>query len=176
MQEAIAREREMFAQQRAIQLGKANESFRECLDALASVRELDDFLGQVMAAITRQLGAVSSWLRVRTFEQNTLPVELVFQNGQLMTPDEAKFPDVWRSLSLVEQRAACFLDQPTTVTRILDPHSLLPEALRFYLLGLGVRTLLIIPLTSGGQPNGHLRFRFTVHLDFDPKDLHLPTS
>jgi hypothetical protein len=79
------------------------------------VPELDDFLGQVMAAITRQLGAVSSLLRVRNFEQNTLPVELVFQNGRVMTPDEAKFPATWRSLSLDEQRAATFLDQPTTV-------------------------------------------------------------
>jgi signal transduction histidine kinase len=90
-----------------------------------------------------------------------------------MTPDEAKFPDVWRSLSLVEQRAACFLDQPTTVTRILDPHSLLPEALRFYLLGLGVKTLLIIPLTSGGQANGQLSFRFTEERDFDPEELQI---
>jgi PAS domain S-box-containing protein len=173
MQAAIAREREMFAQQRAIQLGRANEAFRVCLDALASVRELDDFLGQVMAVITRQLGAVSSLLRVRNFEQNTLPVELVFQNGQLMTPDEAKFPDCWRSLSLVEQRAACFLDQPTTVTRLLDPHSPIPEALRFYLLGLGVKTLLIIPLTSGGQANGQLSFRFTQERDFDPEELEI---
>src|SRR3984893_4319416 len=151
MRAAMARERELFAQQRATELAKANEALRECLDALASVPELDEFLGQVMAAITRQLGAVSSMLRVRNFEQNTLPVELVFQNGRVMTPDEAKFPETWRSLSLVEHRAACFLDQPTTVTRILDPHSPIPEALRFYLLGLGVKTLLIIPLTLGGQ-------------------------
>jgi PAS domain S-box-containing protein len=173
MQAAIAHEREMFAQQRAIQQGRANEAFRECLDALASVRELDDFLGQVMAAITRQLGALSSLLRVRNFEQNTLPVELVFQNGRVMTPDEAKFPDCWRSLSLVEQRAACFLDQPTTVTRILDPHSPIPEPLRFYLLGLGVKTLLIIPLTSGGQANGQLSFRFAEERDFDPEELEI---
>src|SRR5207245_5503781 len=71
MQAAIAHEREMFAQQRAIQLGRANEALRGCLDALASVRELDDFLGQVMATMTRQLGAVSSTLRVRNFEQTT---------------------------------------------------------------------------------------------------------
>ena len=94
-------------------------------------KHLDEFLGQVMAAITRQLGAVSSMLRVRNFEQNTLSVELVFQNGRVMTPDEAKFPESWRSLSLVEQRAATFLDRPTTVTRILDSHSPIPEALRF---------------------------------------------
>ncbi len=50
MQAAIARERELFAQQRATELAKANEALRGCLDALASVPELDDFLGQVMAA------------------------------------------------------------------------------------------------------------------------------
>ena len=46
-----------------------------------------------------------------------------------MSPAEAKYPESWRSLSLDEQRAAAFLDQPTTVARILDPHSPLPEAL-----------------------------------------------
>ena len=135
--------------------------------------ELDEFLGQVMAAITRQLGAVSSTLRIRNFEQNTLKLEFVFQNGRVMTPDEAKFPESWRSLSLVEQRAATFLDQPTTVARILDPHSPIPEALRFYLLGLGVKTLLIIPLTLGGQANGQLSFRFTEERDFDPEELEI---
>jgi PAS domain S-box-containing protein len=173
MQEALARERELFAQQHASELAKANEALRGCLDALASIPELDDFLGQVMAAITRQLGAVSSLLRVRNFEQNTLPVDLVFQNGRVMTPDEAKFPDTWRSLSLVKQHAATFLDHPTTVVRILDPNSPLPEALRFYLLGLGVKTLLIIPLTFGGQANGQLSFRFTAERDFHPEEIEI---
>jgi PAS domain S-box-containing protein len=173
MRAAMARERELFAQQRATELAKANEVLRGCLDALASVPELDDFLGQVMAAITRQLGAVSSLLRVRNFEQNTLAVELIFQNSRVLTPDEAKFPETWRSLSLVKQRAATFLDQPTAVVRILDPHSALPEELRFYLLGLGVKTLLIIPLTLGGQANGQLSFRFTEERDFDPEELEI---
>src|SRR5260370_5177320 len=173
MRAAMARERELFAQQRAAELARANEALRGCLDALASVPGLDDFLGQVMAAITRQLGAVSSTLRVRNFEQNTLRLELVFQDGRVMTPHEAKFPETWRSLSLVKQRAATFLDQPTTVVRILDPHSPLPEALRFYLLGLGVKTLLIIPLTLGGQANGQLSFRFTEARDCDPQELEI---
>jgi len=63
------------------QLAKANEALRGCLDALASVPELDDFLGQVMAAITRQLDAVSSSLRMLNLEQNALTLELVFQDG-----------------------------------------------------------------------------------------------
>jgi PAS domain S-box-containing protein len=49
MQAALAHERETFALQRATELAKANEALRGCLDALASVRELDDFLGQVTA-------------------------------------------------------------------------------------------------------------------------------
>ena len=47
----MARERELFAQQRATEL--ANEALRGCLDALASVPKPDEFLGQMMAAITR---------------------------------------------------------------------------------------------------------------------------
>jgi len=173
MRAAMARERELFAQQRATELAKANEALRGCLDALASVPELDDFLGQVMAAITRQLDALSSTLWMRNFEQNTLTLELLLQDSRVMSPAEAKYPEDWRSLSLDEQRAATFLDQPTTVVRILDPHSSIPEALRFYLLGLGIKTLLIIPLTLGGQANGQLRFYFTEERDFDPEELEI---
>src|SRR4030088_3642328 len=108
------------------ELAKANEVLRECLDGLASVPGLDGFLGQVMAAMTRQLGAVSSTLRVRNFEQNSLPLELVFQDGRVMSPDEAKYPEKWRNVSLVEQRFKLFLNEPSAITRTLDPHSPIP--------------------------------------------------
>jgi PAS domain S-box-containing protein len=173
MQAALARERETFALQRAAELGRANEALRGCLDALASVRELDDFLGQVMATLTRELGAVSSTLRVRNFEQNTLPLELVFQDGRVMSPDEAKYPEEWRNVSLVEQRFRLLLNQPSAVARTLDPHSPIPDGHRSYLLGLGVKTILIIPLISRGQVNGRLTFRFTEERDFHPEELEI---
>jgi PAS domain S-box-containing protein len=173
MQEAVAREKEMFALQRVAELGRANEALRGCLDALASVPELDDFLGQVMAAMTRQLGALSSTLRVRNFEQNTLPLEIVFQDGRVMSPAEAKYPEGWRNVSIDEQRFVLFLDQPTTITSTLDPHSPMPEDQRSYLLGLGIKTIVIIPLTSGGQLNGRLTFRFTEERDFRPEELEI---
>jgi PAS domain S-box-containing protein len=190
MQAALARERELFAQQRATELAKANEALRGCLDALASVPELDDFLGQVMAAITRQLGAVASTLRVRNFEQNTMTLEFVFQSGRVMTPDESKYPECWRSVSLEqfdpdflchysftrtkdEQRVATSLNPPAAIIRVLDPHSPMPEDQRFYLRELGVKTLLIIPLTSRGQVNGRLTFRFTEERDFHPEELEI---
>jgi PAS domain S-box-containing protein len=173
MRAAMARERELFAQQRATELAKANEALRGCLDALASVPELDDFLGQVMAVITSHLGAVASTLWVRNYEQNTLTLELLFQDDRVMSPAEAKYPEEWRSLSLDEQRAANFLGQPTTLARILDPHSPIPEALRFYLLGQGIKTLLNIPLTLSGQANGQLSFRFTEERDLGPEELEI---
>jgi PAS domain S-box-containing protein len=173
MQAAIAREREVFAQQRAIQLGRANEALRGCLDALASVRELDDFLGQVMATMTRQLGAVSSTLRVRNFEQNTLPLELVFQDGRVMSPHEAKYPEKWRNVSLGEQRFVLYLNQTSAITRTLDPLSPMPDEHRSYLLGLGVKTILIISLISRGQVNGRLTFRFTEERDFQAEELEI---
>jgi PAS domain S-box-containing protein len=172
MQAALARERELFAQQRATELAKANEVLRGSLDALASVPELD-FLGQVMAAITRQLDAVSSSLRVLIREQNTLELKLILQDGLVMSPAEANYPESARSLSPDEQRAAAFLDQPTTVIHILDPHSQITEEQRSYLLGLGIKTLLIIPLSSGGQINGRLDFRFKEERTFDPEMLEI---
>ena len=190
MRAAMARERELFARQRAAQLAKANQALRGCLDALASVPELDDFLGQVMAAITHQLGAVSSTLRVRNFEQNTLPLELVFQDGRAMSPDEAKYPEVWRSMPLEqfdpdflrhsaltpskgEEPAATFLNPSEAVIRVLDPHSPMADDQRSYLRELGVKVVLIIPLTSGGQANGRLTFRSTEERDFHPEELEI---
>jgi GAF domain-containing protein len=50
-QTALAIEREEAARERASELAKANEALRGCLDALASVPELDEFLGQVMGVL-----------------------------------------------------------------------------------------------------------------------------
>ena len=196
-QTALVVEREQAARQRAAELAKANEALRECLDALASVPELDEFLGQVMVAMTRQLGAVSSTLRMRNFEQNTLPMELVFQNGRVMTPEEAKYPEELRSVSLDEQRVAPFLDQPliysfivptgktdqqrvatfsdrpSAIARLPDPPSPNPESRLSYLRALGVKTVLMIPLASRGQLIGSLSFRFTEERDFHPEELEI---
>ena len=172
------------------ELTKANEAMRKCLDGLTSVAELDDFLGQMMAAMTRQLGAVSSTLRVRNFEQNTLPLQFVFQDGRVMAPDEAKYPECWRSVSLEQfdpdllchsacrrtknkQRVATFLHQPAAIIHVLDPHSPMPEDQRSYLRELGVKAVLIIPLASRGQANGRLTFRYTEEHDFHPEELEI---
>jgi hypothetical protein len=49
----------------------------------------------------------------------------------------------------------------------------MPEDQRSYLCELGVKTVLIIPLTSRGQVNGRLTFRFTEERDFNPEELEI---
>jgi signal transduction histidine kinase len=154
-------------------LARANDALRECLDALASVAELDEFLGQVMAAITRQLGAVSSTFAVVNREQNTLVVEFVYQGGRVMSPSEARYPELLRVLSLDEKSFPTFLNSPIAVQRIHDPRWPVREPLRSYLRGLGTKTLLLIALTLADQPGGRLAFCFTEERDFRPEELEI---
>ena len=154
----------------ATQLAKANEVLRSCLDRLASVPELDEFLGQVMAAMTRQLGAVSCTLKVFSAKQKRPLFDLLFQDGKVTSPAGGGYPQVYRSLLLEELG----IPPCTTVLHLEDPHTMLkPEGLRNYLLGQGVKTLLTIPLISRGELNGVLRFRFDQECDFTAEELEL---
>jgi PAS domain S-box-containing protein len=172
MQAALARERELFAQQRASELAKANEALLECLDAVASVPELDEFLGQVMGAMTRQLGAASSVLRLRNFEKNALTLDLVFQDRRVITPAEAKYPESLQTLPL-DERQLRMLKEPATVMHLLDNFAAIPDSHRSYLVGLGVKTLLIIPLVIARRLIGSLTFRFTEDRDFRPEEIEI---
>jgi two-component system NarL family sensor kinase len=160
-------------QQRLAQLARANEALRGCLDTLAQVPELDDFLGQVMAAITRQLGAGFSTLRMLNLEQNRLTLELVFRDDRVLSADEADFPESFRSRSPDEQNFAAFLNQPTTVTHLLDPNSPTPEGLRDYLLGIGIKSVLVIPLSSRGQAYGLFSVYFNQERRFEPEEIEI---
>jgi signal transduction histidine kinase len=171
-QTALAIERENATRERAAELAKANEALRGCLDSLASVPELDEFLGQVMAAMTRQLGAASSVLRLRNFERNALTLDLVYQDGRVMTPAEAKYPENLRTVPL-DERQTRLLKKPAAVIHLLNDISQVPEAFRSYLLGLGVKTSLVIPLVLAKQLVGSLTFRFTADREFRPEELEV---
>jgi signal transduction histidine kinase len=157
----------------ASRLAKANEALRGCLDMLASVPELDEFLAQVMIAITRQLGADSSRLQVFNAEQKRPLFDLLFQDGRVMSPADAGNPDADRSLPLAELGVQSW-EMGTAVLHLEDPQTTLePEGLRDYLLAHGVKTLLTLPLISRGELNGVLQFRFAEECDFTAEELEL---
>src|SRR4029077_9377664 len=96
-------------------------------------------------------------------------LEFVFQDGRVMSPAEARYPEAWQSWPLDDRRANNCFDQPVTVQRVGD----IPEDKRAYLLALGVKTVLVIPLISRGQAVGRLTFRLTDERDFDPEELEI---
>jgi signal transduction histidine kinase len=106
-------------------------------------------------------------------EKNSLTLELVFREGQMLSPTEAQFPETWRSMSLDEQRLFIYQSQPTTVIHLLDPNAPTPPGLRQYLIDLGMKTGLIIPLASAGQMLGMLAFYFNTERDFEPEALEI---
>ena len=157
----------------ATRLARANEALRGCLDMLASVPELDGFLGQVMMAITRQLGADSCMLKVFSAGQKHPLFDLLFQDGRVMSPADARYPEVYRSLPL-EERGVQSWEMCTAVLHLEDPQTMLKqEGLRNYLLGQSVKTLLAIPLISRGELNGVLHLRFADECDFPAEELEL---
>ncbi len=169
----MAREREMFAQQRASQLGKANEALRGCLDALAAVPELDLFLGRVMVAISGQLGAATSSLRLHNVETDRWNMEFIFQNGRVMSPAEARFPKALRSQSETEMS---FLLRAVNVFRLGEPEAAILTDRLPYVLSLGVKTLLTIPLLSRDKPVGLLSLCFSEDREFRPEELEIAAA
>jgi PAS domain S-box-containing protein len=170
-QSALVAEREIAAQERAAELAKANEALLQCLDALASVPELDEFLGQVMAVTTRQLSAWSSALFLRKGDENFLVLDLVFQDGRVLIPREANYPDEMQSIPL-DERTLGLLKPPATIVHLVHDKSLIKAANR-YLLGIGVKTLLIIPLVISKQLIGSLTFHFTDDREFRPEQIEI---
>jgi signal transduction histidine kinase len=163
---------EMSGRQRIIELANANRALQECLDSLASVPELDELLGQVISAISQQLGAVSSVLQLRDFEQNCLTIELVFQDGRVIAAGEGSYPQSLLSVPLDEEQLSLF-NQSAVVFQLIDPNSALPDEPRSSLLELGVKTLLVVPLNVAGQLIGALSFRFAEHREFRPEEIEI---
>ena len=173
LQAAMAREREIFAQQRVAQLAKANAALRGLLDELASVPQLDEFIGQVMAAITGQLGAASSLLALVRPDDQTMVPELMYQDGRVKRRDKLGFSKHLSALKL-DEIAPASLDQPISVLRLDSPLAMqIPEGRRAYLIAEGIKAVLIIPLSSKGQVNGMLSFRFKDDCQFQEEELEI---
>jgi GAF domain-containing protein len=89
-----------------------------------------------------------------------------------MTPVEANYPEKLQSLRL-NKRMVDLLPQPAAIVHLVNDPTRMPEAHRSYLLGLGIKTFLIIPLSIHGQLIGGLTFRFTDDRAFRPEEIEI---
>jgi signal transduction histidine kinase len=100
-------------------------------------------------------------------------MDLLFEKGSVMSPEEAGYPERFHSVSL-EELGFASLVEPYTVLNLSDPRAPgIPADMREYLQGMGVGTLLRIPLLSQGQVNGVLTFRFAEERDFQVEELEI---
>jgi signal transduction histidine kinase len=100
-------------------------------------------------------------------------IELLFQDGSVISPADAGYPECFQSLSL-EELGFASLEEPVKVLNLTAPQALaMPSDMRAYLQNLGVKTLLVIPLFSRGQVNGVLGFRFAEERNFQAEELEI---
>ncbi len=170
IERAIQRDR--AGRRRVVKLTEASEALRRCLDALPSMPKVDDFLGQVLATVTRQLSASSSALFLRNGKPKALSLDLVVEVGRVKTPDEANYPEKLRFLRL-DKRAVEILQQPAVIIDLVNGITPIPNAHRSHLLGLGLKTMLIVPLNIGRELIGCLNFRFMEYQEFRPEDIEI---
>ncbi len=173
LQVAMAREREIFAQERLAQLAKANAALRDSLDELAAVPQLDEFIGQVMAAITGQLGAVSSTLSLFGPDDQTMALELIYQDGRVRSLDEIGYPNHIRSIKRDDLMASGLVQSISLLPLDSPLATRLPEGVRTYLVEQGIKSVLIIPLSSRGHVVGMLSFRFINERGCQEEDLEI---
>jgi signal transduction histidine kinase len=73
----------------------------------------------------------------------------------------------------LDERQRNLLKGPAAVLHLLDPKTRIPEEFRSYLLSLGARTSLVIPLNLGGELVGSVTFRFKEDREFRPEELEI---
>jgi signal transduction histidine kinase/CheY-like chemotaxis protein len=170
IERAIQRDR--AGRRRAAKLTEASEALRRCLDALPLVPKVDDFLGQVLATVTRQLNASSSTLFLRNGKLNALTLDLLVEEGSVMTPVEASYPEKLRLLRL-DKCALEMFRQPAVIIDLVNGMALISNVHRSYLRELGLKTLLIVPLIIARELIGCLNFRFMEYREFRREDIEI---
>src|SRR5258708_34161290 len=89
-----------------------------------------------------------------------------------MTPVELNYTEKLRFLRL-DKRALEILRQPAVIVDLVNGLTPIPNAQRSYLLGLGFKTLLIVPLIIARELIGCLNFRFMDDMKFRREDIEI---
>ena len=171
---AVAREREVASERRALELARTNDALRRTLDAVAFQPALDDVLDKVLSAIVEQLECASCALWMRDRNSGHFQIRLVFHDGQVWKsgPEfERYLKGSWgggRGLTLTEhiQERKPVVYQ---VREIKEGHSHARE----FLQNLGVHTLLGVPLILGREIIGSLTARFHTPRELSAEELEL---
>ncbi|HEY2048531.1 MAG TPA: GAF domain-containing sensor histidine kinase [Caulobacteraceae bacterium] len=153
------------AKARAEKLALANALLRESSERLGAVEDLDTFLGRVLLTMYEVVGGHSGtlWL-VDPDSPDHYRIHHVVEDGRVVAGAQSSHPRrEIGSTPTPKRKRDSRMYGPTSKPHLLDLEAndgLMHEDERLYLLGLGVRRLLSVPLGLGDRVLG----RFTIRL------------
>ncbi|MEO0707089.1 MAG: GAF domain-containing protein [Cyanobacteria bacterium J06649_5] len=162
---AVLQEQEKAASQRAAQLASSNESISKTLTNLAARPELDEFLGYILAEMSRQLEAGKVHLFLYDAPTHTLSQRVVVQDGKIYLGAAPTDPDLlhhpipadltpaWKTILSSGERLTYDENTP------YDKDLWWPETVEWH-QSQGHKSVTCIPMKAGEQPIGYIGFCF----------------
>lgn len=175
--EVVLMHQDITALKRAEQLARGQtEALTRMLNALTTNPELDQFLGQVLIAITEQLNIPSCNVWLYDAVEEALSLHMTCSQGQILTgQQQLKHPDVTKvdhdQHNLVW--LTIFRDRRPTLHPDIANDPCFTSEERDCLLALGVKVLLCVPLILADEVIGALTIRNTERDRFTPEEIEL---
>ena len=160
---------EILERKRAEQIARGQtEALAKTLDLLAAEPELDSFVGQVLKALTEQLGARSGSFWLYDAEQNAPLLRLDYDST---TAKPLIPPQFERRDSVTDP----FGRKKSRTLQVFNDIEKAPlnDAYRQELLASGIQTLLVVPLVSGEDFIGSFTLLDTDRREYQPEELEL---
>lgn len=133
----------------------------QSMDFLASESHVDAFLGHVLKTTVDQLAAVGGTLWFPDHESGTARLHLEYLDGKLIPARESRHPAVLQPPPIGGVPLSTFPPQGAETYMLCYEVSGMPEQNRAYIMSLGVKTLLTVPMNIGSEQVGWICIRST---------------
>jgi signal transduction histidine kinase len=129
------------------------------MDFLASDSHVDAFLGHVLTTMVDQLAAVGGTLWFPDPERGTARLHLEYIDGRVIPARESRHPAVLKPPPVGGGPLSTFPVQGAETYLLCYEVSGMPERNREYIMSLGVKTLLTVPMNVGTERVGWICIR-----------------
>ncbi|HZP92268.1 MAG TPA: GAF domain-containing sensor histidine kinase [Burkholderiales bacterium] len=159
-QEKKALELEVTQRRLAEELARGqSEMLIQSLSILANEPSLDKFLGHILKATVDQLGAVGGTLWFPDREAGTARLHLEYLDGRVIPASQSRHPAVQEPPPIGGGPTSTFPADRAETYVLAYEVSGMPEKNRAYIMSLGVRTLLTVPMVLGRETVGWICIR-----------------
>lgn len=129
------------------------------MDFLASESHVDAFLGHVLKTTVDQLAAVGGTLWFPDHESGTARLHLEYVDGKVIPARESRHPAVLQPPPIGGVPLSTFPAQGAETYMLCYEVSGMPEQNRAYIMSLGVKALLTVPMNVGSEQVGWICVR-----------------